>query len=171
MGPTTDDQRIEIVGYDDRFAPDFRRLNVEWLEGFGLLEPADLKYLNAPRESIIVPGGEILLAVKGGTVVGTCAVLPGGPNVVELVKLAVAPAAQRRGIGRRLTAAAVERARALGAEKMVLVSNSRLTAAIRLYESLGFAHAPVPADTGYASADVYMELSLGHRPPSVEAGA
>src|SRR5262249_54518662 len=87
-------------------------------------------------------------------------VLPVGPGVVELVKLAVAPAAQRRGIGRRLTLAALEHAQALGAGKVVLVSNSKLTSAIQLYESLGFKHGPVPQDTAYASADVYMDLVL-----------
>src|SRR5262249_55936601 len=134
--------------------------NSGWLERFGLLEPADAKHLHAPRESIIATGGQILFAVEQGVVVGTCALLRLSPTVVELAKLAVAPAAQRRGIGRRLTVAALEHARARGAEKVGLVSNSKLTSAIRLYESLGFEHAPAPTDTCYASADVYMERPL-----------
>jgi ribosomal protein S18 acetylase RimI-like enzyme len=152
-------ERIDIVGYDDGFAPDFRRLNLEWLEGHGLLEPADLKYLDDPRGAILARGGQILMAVAGEAAVGTCAVLPLG-SVAELVKLAVTPAAQGRGVGRRLAVAAIDYARAAGASTVVLVSNSRLTSAVRLYESLGFRHAPLPADTGYATADVYMELDL-----------
>jgi ribosomal protein S18 acetylase RimI-like enzyme len=161
MTVTPDQDRIEVVGYDDRFAPDFRRLNIEWLEGFGLLEPPDLKHLDAPRESIVALGGQVFFAVAEGIVVGTCAVLPHGANVVEFIKFAVAPAAQRRGIGRRLAVAALEHARTLGAEKVVLISNSKLASAIRLYKSLGFERAPVPSDNEYASADVYMELALG----------
>ena len=161
MAAVPNSERLEIVGYDDRFAADFKRLNVEWLEGFGLLEPADLKHLDAPRETIIAPGGQIFFAMAAGVVLGTCAVRPVVPGVAELVKLAVTPAAQGRGLGRRLAAIAIEHARRLGAAKVVLVSNSRLSSAIRLYESLGFGHAPLPPDTGYASADVYMELVLG----------
>jgi hypothetical protein len=43
MAAVPDPGPIEIVGYDDRFAADFKRLNVEWLEGFGLLEPSDFR--------------------------------------------------------------------------------------------------------------------------------
>jgi ribosomal protein S18 acetylase RimI-like enzyme len=152
---------VEIVGYDDRFAADFARLNAAWLNGYGLFEPADAKHLDAPRASIVEAGGQILFAVDAGAVVGTCAVVRAGPGVVELAKLAVAPEAQGQGIGRRLTIAALEHARDRGATKVILVSNHQLVAAVRLYESLGFVHAPVPADTGYATADVYMELTLG----------
>ncbi len=42
----------------------------------------------------------------------------------------------------------------------MLVSSSKLLAADRLYESLGFRHAPLPREPGYATADVYMELEL-----------
>jgi len=155
-----DQEQVTILGYEERFDADFARLNREWLEGSGLLEEADVKYLDQPRETIINLGGEILFAVAAEQVVGTCAILRVDFTVVELAKLAVAPAAQGRGIGRRLTLAAIDRARSLGAERVVLVSNSKLAAAIRLYESLGFRHAPLPANPGYATADVYMELSL-----------
>jgi GNAT superfamily N-acetyltransferase len=152
---------VRIVDYEDRFASDFARLNREWLEGYGLLEPEDGKYLDAPRESIVEPGGAILLAVDEGGVIGTCAIIPTRPGIFELAKLAVAPDARRRGIGRRLTIAAIDRAVAFGAERMILVSNDKLVAAVRLYESLGFKHAPLPVDLVYATANVYMELELG----------
>src|SRR5262245_11951553 len=164
MAAVPDPGRVEIIGYDDRFAADFKRLNVEWLEGFGLLEQSDLPYLDTPRATIIAPGGQIFFAVEAGAVIGTCAVRPLGPAAAELVKLAVAPGAPRRGVRRRLAAAAIEHARGWGVEKVTLISSSRLTSAIRLYEALGFRHGLLPADTGYASADVYMELDLGPRP-------
>ena len=155
-----DQEQVKILSYEDRFAADFARLNREWLEGFNLFEEADAKHLDAPREAIIDTGGEIFFAVAGERVVGACAILRVNSAVVELAKLAVAPDAQGRGIGRRLTLAAIAHAGAMGAERVVLVSNSKLTSAIRLYESLGFRHAPLPANTGYVTVDVYMELSL-----------
>jgi GNAT superfamily N-acetyltransferase len=156
--------QVEIVGYDERFAADFKRLNLEWLERFGLLEPADLSSLEAPARTIIAVGGQIFFAIETGLVLGTCAVLPLSAQIAELVKLAVAPVGQGRGIGRRLAITAIEHARGWGAKKVTLISNSKLVTAVRLYETLGFKHAPVPQDTGYATANVYMELALAPRP-------
>jgi len=67
---------------------------------------------------------------------------------------------QRRGIGRLLIQTVIDYARSIGAQKVSLVSNSRLRSALRLYEPMDFAHAPLPAKPSYASADVYLELVL-----------
>ena len=155
---------ITILDYTDRHADDFKRLNLEWLEGFGLLEDGDFKHLDHPREGIIDKGGAILLAIEDGEVVGTCAILPSpyssSPRVFEMVKLAVTARAQGKGVGRALAIAALERARELGATSMELVTASRLTSALRLYESLGFIYGPLPADPGYASTDTFMTRKL-----------
>lgn len=151
---------ISIIQFEDRLAGDFGRLNREWLDYSDLMEPADAKYLDSPREAIIRAGGRILFAVEKEDVVGTCAVIPHGEATIELAKLAVTSSARGRGIGRRLTIAAIEQASLMKAEKVILVSNSRLISAIRLYESIGFKHAPITFDPIYAGADVYMELSL-----------
>ena len=42
----------------------------------------------------------------------------------------------------------------------MLLSNSRLAPALRLYETLGFRHAPMPEGVEYARADVHMVLPL-----------
>ncbi len=153
-------ENIKIVTYEDRFAADFARLNREWLEGFGLFEAADAKHLDHPRESIITPGGEIFVATQMDHVVGVCAILPVNATVVEIVKLAVTPKAQGQGIGRQLTQIAIEQARLIGAKRVILLSNILLTSALRLYESLGFQHKPLPPNLAYATANVFMELRL-----------
>lgn len=56
--------------------------------------------------------------------------------------LAVAPEAQRRGIGTALTRALIERATTEGRRRIVLLSLPTMTAAHRLYEGLGFRRAP-----------------------------
>lgn len=155
------DSSIAIVGYEDRFADDFARLNREWLDAHGLYEEADGKQLYAPRREIIDAGGEIFIAVKDGQVVGTCALVRMSHGMFELAKLAVAREVRGAGLGRRLSAFAIERARKLGATRVALVSSTKLTTALRLYESMGFVHMPMPAHQPYATADVYMELELG----------
>ncbi|UOY01349.1 GNAT family N-acetyltransferase [Blastococcus sp. PRF04-17] len=56
--------------------------------------------------------------------------------------LVVDPSAQRRGIGRLLVTACLERARRAGKKRVVLSTDPRMTAAHRLYESLGFTRLP-----------------------------
>jgi putative acetyltransferase len=138
----------------------FATLNRAWLVQHGLLEPPDENQLANPQGTILAPGGQIFVAVRDEDVLGTCAVIPHGAGVVELAKLTVAPAAQGQGLGRRLVEACLAFAREHDIRRVVLVSSSRLPAALRLYEAMGFRHRPLPADVAYATADVYMELDL-----------
>ena len=64
--------------------------------------------------------------------------------------------------------ACVGLARRCGIGRVVLVSSSRLGAALSLYESLGFQRRPLPPDVPYTTADVYMELDLTSSPVPVE---
>lgn len=135
-------------------------LNRAWLVGHNLLEEPDEMHLRNPEGEILAAGGAIFVAEQDGAVVGTCGLLPVADGVYELVKVAVAPAAQGRGIGRQLIEACLAHARACRATRVVLLSNSQLTAALRLYRALGFIDRPVPPDAHYETADVYMELPL-----------
>jgi putative acetyltransferase len=152
--------QFDIVAYQDRHADDFALLNREWLDSFGLYEEPDGKHLYSPREYILDPGGEIFIAENGGRVVGTCALVPVSDNMFEVAKLAVAHEARGQGLGRRLAELALNRARERGATRVVLLSSSKLGPALKLYESLGFEHRPVPGHQPYETADVYMELEM-----------
>ena len=159
---STHDVLIDTYRPEDQ--PAFASLNRAWLTEYGLLEPPDERQLMDPIGQILAPGGQIFVARHSGTVIGTCAVLPIGGGVSELLKLAVAPSAQGLGLGRRLVKGCLDWAREQGAQRLVLESSSKLGAALRLYEGLGFRRAPLPADSMYVTADVYMELDLTARP-------
>ena len=150
----------EIVGYRAEYRDDFEALNLSWLEEHGLLEPADLIFLQEPEQHILEVGGEVYFAVEDGKVLGTCAAIPLTPDRMELAKLVVSPAARGRGIARQLVRAVLGFARESGARSVELTSNSRLQAAVGLYEAMGFQHAPLPADVRYQTANVYMTLDL-----------
>jgi ribosomal protein S18 acetylase RimI-like enzyme len=149
-----------IVTYRPEFREAFERLNRTWLEAHSLLEPADVEYLQDPERHILSSGGQIYFALQNGEVVGTCAAIRASPKVYELAKLAVAPGAQGRGLGRQLSERVLQFARDAGASKIELTSHTALVQAIRLYESLGFQHEPLPADIRYRTANVYMTLDL-----------
>ncbi len=150
-----------IVPFRRELAPAFQRLNLAWIERLFVVEEADRKVLGDPERAIIAPGGQIFFALDEGVPIGTVAVIRFSTARYELAKMAVASSHQRRGIGEQLGAAAIAFARAAGAETVFLLTNSRLSGAIRLYERLGFRHAADPDPPEYARADVYMELPIG----------
>jgi len=147
---------VNIVDYAPNYAAAFERLNREWLETRFCVEPIDQRVLSDPGGAIIAPGGAILFARAGDDILGTVALKHHGEQVFELTKMAVTPRAQRRGTGRALLCAAIERYRALRGACLYLESHSSLTAAIRLYEDAGFLHEDPPAPSEYARANVYM---------------
>ncbi len=117
-------------------------------------EPAlDADYLtelrDVARRAAEVP---VLVAVDArGRVLGGVTYVPGpgtpyseseAPDEAGIRMLAVDPALQGRGIGRRLVEACLERAKAAGRRRLVLLTRPSMTAAQRLYARLGFRRAP-----------------------------
>jgi len=151
---------IAVVPFQSRYAADFRRLNLDWIERLFKVEAPDLKVLDDPEAAIIATGGMIFFAVDAGAPVGTVAVLRVAEGRYELAKMAVATSHQRRGVGELLGRACTAWAAGQGARTVFLETNSRLDGAIRLYERLGFRHAPWPAPSDYARGDVYMEMKM-----------
>ena len=97
--------------------------------------------------------------MHGQDVVGTCALLKVDDTTFELAKMTVTDAARGAGIGRKLAKDVLAKARALGAQRVYLESNTVLEPAIRLYRELGFkeiAAQPSP----YERANIQMELFL-----------
>ncbi|WP_315815431.1 GNAT family N-acetyltransferase [Paraflavitalea speifideaquila] len=93
---------ITIVLYEDRYAADFKRINLEWLDKYNLTESHDLMVLDDPRGTIMDRGGIIFLAMAGDEVVGSAALMKEGEGEYEFAKMAVTPAWQGKGISRQL---------------------------------------------------------------------
>jgi DNA-binding MarR family transcriptional regulator/ribosomal protein S18 acetylase RimI-like enzyme len=147
---------IRILPFEPRYAGAFKRLNLEWLRKYFHVEPIDERVLSRPS-AIVRQGGLILMAQKGRHIIGTCALLKAGESRFELSKMAITEAYQGLGVGRRLLVAALRAFEVRGGGELFLETNSMLVPAIRLYESLGFVHAPRPAGPShYVRADVYM---------------
>ena len=150
---------ISIIIYDDKYAADFKRLNLEWLDKYQLTESHDLMVLDDPRGTIIDRGGIIYLAAAGREIVGSAALIKEGEGVYELAKMAVTPSWQGKGISRLLIDQCLDTARLWKATKLTLFSNSQLKTAIQLYEKYGFHHVKVE-HSPFTTADVKMELEL-----------
>jgi GNAT superfamily N-acetyltransferase len=153
------DAPIEVVPYEPAHREAFRRLNEAWISRYFRIEPPDRRVLDAPQEEILDKGGRIIVAVRGSEVVGVCALLRVDSATFELVKMAVAEAAQGLGVGSRIGQAAIAVAREAGASRLILESNTILAPAIALYRKLGFTEVSgIPSE--YSRCNIHMELEL-----------
>lgn len=133
--------RFSVVEYSDELARVFHDINAQWIASMYRMEDVDRDVLQHPRERIIEPGGVILFVqAEGLGIVGTCALRKSGPASYELTKMGVLESARGLKAGEFLLAAVIERAKALGADPLYLLSNAKSAAAIHLYEKLGFKH-------------------------------
>jgi GNAT superfamily N-acetyltransferase len=150
---------VEIIRYEDRYAADFKTINLEWLEKYNLLEPPDILMLNEPVKQIIEPGGAVFLARSGDQIIGSAALLNEHDGIFELAKMTVIPAWQGKGISKLLIERCLEEAKVLKAKKIILFSNHQLNAALQLYVAYGFVQIEV-TNSPFVTADVKMELAL-----------
>ncbi len=113
----------------------FRTLNEEWISKWFRIEEKDRVTLSDPHGKIIAHGGHVYVAQAGDVVVGTAALLKYGDGIYELSKMAVSPETRGQGVGRKLLAYVIGRARELGAHTVFLGSSKKLANAVHLYES------------------------------------
>jgi len=149
----------KLIAFEPKYAADFKRLNLEWLDKYGLTEEPDLVMLDNPQGEILDSGGCIYLAEEEGEIIGSAALINEGDGRFELAKMAVTTKFQGKGISKLLIEKCLEQAKIWSAKKVYLQSSSKLTTALLLYEKYGFRHVPV-INTHYDTADVMMELEL-----------
>lgn len=150
---------IEIIDYQAAYQSSFERLNKAWLEEYFTVEPIDSYVLEQPEEAIIKPGGIIMLARYEGEIIGTVALKVIEPGVYEMTKMSVDKAYQGIGAGKRLCAAAIARAKAINAKRLLLYTTNVLETAISIYRKHGFVDIPLEPGV-YERANVKMEYPL-----------
>lgn len=174
MGTTrkiADSAAATVVGYREEFREAFEQLNRAWIEAYFVLEEPDREVFRDPRGKILEPGGEIFFVLQGGQVQGTCAVIRHNAEECEIAKMAVAPAARGRGFGDLLMERAIAFAAEVGARRVIIVSNTVLEPAIRLYRKHGFVQVPLEADSRYERANIRLERELRSMEPALRPGA
>jgi len=149
----------EIIEFENKYQPDFYRLNIAWLDKYCLTESHDLMILNDPETAIVNKGGFIWLAKAGDKIVGSAALIKEAGGIFELAKMAVDEAFQGKGISKLLIETCIVKAKEIGAKKIELFSNHQLATALSLYKKYGFNHVEV-SDSPFATADVKMEMNL-----------
>jgi putative acetyltransferase len=95
-----------------------------------------------------------IVAKEQGEVVGCGAFVPRSPDSAEVVRMSVAAAARRQGLGRRILSALCAEAKARGFQRIILETTQTWSEVIAFYQSFGF------RITHYKDGDVYFELLL-----------
>ena len=151
---------IQIIDWQPEYQSAWKSLNIAWISKDYEVEQIDLDTLDFPEKYFIDGGGAVLLAqrISDGEILGTVALQPFGNGVLELAKMTVSENARGLKIGELLGVAALERARALGAKRVFLLSNaSKAYQAINLYFKLGFRCVALES-MEFKRANIQMEL-------------
>lgn len=129
---------MQIIEYDPKYRQDFVTFNTDWIiDNFGFLEEED-KETFANIETAIENGGMVFFAVEDGVCLATCMAHPMEDDCWEICKLASNKHRNHKGCGSAVFEAAMNWAINHGAKKLFLLSNSKLKAALHIYEKYGF---------------------------------
>lgn len=98
--------------------------------------------------------GVFLCVWSGDELVGTGALKRHADGSAEIVRMSVASAWRRRGVGRAIASALLDEARAQGHRRIILETTETWDDAVRFYLGLGF------VITHHKNGDVYFALEL-----------
>lgn len=150
---------LQIIPFQPNLQSEFYAISAIWIETYFKLEAADLRVLENPQTEIIDKGGYVAFVADENGILGTGALKKLDETTFELIKMGVRPEAQGKGAGRFLANHLIEIAKAKGAQRVVLESNTKLKVALQLYEKLGFIEIPM-GETEFCRCDYKAELWL-----------
>lgn len=149
----------KIITYQPEYKQHFIDLNAAWLEEYFFIEKHDTEVFENIEGVILNPGGEIFFCLVNDEVAGTVAMQKVNDKVYEMAKLAVDKKFQGQKLSSLLVDACIDFAKKKNAEKIMLMSSTKLTPALNLYRKYNFTETPLDA-TDYHRADIQMELYL-----------
>ena len=139
--------------------PSFIKLNQDWISEYFEIEDIDIALAKNPKK-IIDDGGFVFSLVDNKTIVGVCALFNEGNGVFELARMAVAKQCQGQGYGSVLIKTCLNKLNHIGASKVHLLSNTKLTTAINLYKKHGFETVSLGQHPVYSRANIIMALNI-----------
>lgn len=129
---------MKIIPFDERYRQDFINFNTDWIiSHFGFLEEHDKETFEKIDEEMAA-GAMIFFAVEDDTALATCMTVPTEGTTWELCKLGSNKNIPHKGAGSAVFEAAMTWALDHGAERLFIISNSKLKPALHIYEKYGF---------------------------------
>ena len=130
---------MKIIPYHEKYKEAFIQFNTDWIkDNFGYLEKEDIDTFEHIDESL-EKGAMIYFALDGDHVLAACMAKPTeDPRTWELCKLGSNKHLPHKGAGSAVFEASMNWAASHGAERLFILSNSKLKAALHIYEKYGF---------------------------------
>ncbi|WP_433565403.1 GNAT family N-acetyltransferase [Nocardia sp. CA-151230] len=164
------DGRVEIRVAEPGDYPAIGELTVEVYVGEGHVNPRSPYVEELADTATRAAAAEILVAVRDGELLGSLTMARPGtpfadiarPGELEFRMLAVSKGARGLGIGTALMRRVIDTARAEGFGAVVLTTMPTMQDARRMYDRLGFAHAPERdwrTDTGLQLTVMRLEIA------------
>lgn len=129
---------ISFIAYHENYSEEFRSLNEAWLRSYLNISKHDKEVLADPREKIIKKNGEIFLMTSGEEIIGSFALQKLNKYDCELSKFTIKKAFRGRNLGEAMLTYAINRAKKLNYQSIILFTHHELKEATQLYEKVGF---------------------------------
>lgn len=149
---------MNIVSYQEKYKKDFIALNLVWINKYFKVETQDIKMLNEV-EDFLKKGAAIYFAVEQDQVIATCMVTPIDDHTWEICKLATDEHHMGKGAGSAVLKACMNYAKEHNAKKLIIVTNTVLSAAMHLYTKFGFQEVPID-NMEYERVNIQLELDV-----------
>lgn len=149
---------MDIISYQEKYKKEFVELNLIWIKKYFKVEPQDVEMLNN-IENFLVKGAMVYFAVEQDKAIATCMVMPRENQVWEICKLATDEHYMGRGAGSAVLTACMNYAKDHGAVKLMIVTNTVLSAAMHLYTKVGFKEVPID-NMEYERVNIQLEMPI-----------
>lgn len=147
---------MKVITFEEKYRQAFIDFNTEWIvSNFGFLEEHDKETFEKIDEEIKA-GAMIFFAVEDDVALATCMAMPMQGATWELCKLGSNKNVPHKGAGSAVFEAAMNWALGHGAERLFILSNSKLKPALHIYEKYGFQEIELE-DYEYVRGDIAFE--------------
>ena len=129
---------MKVIPFEERYRQDFIDFNTDWIvSNFGFLEEHDKETFDKIDKELET-GAMIFFAVENDVALATCMAMPMEGTTWEICKFGSNKNVPHKGAGSAVFEAAMEWALNHGADRLFILSNSKLKPALHIYEKFGF---------------------------------
>lgn len=147
---------MKVIPFEEKYRQDFIDFNTDWIvSNFGFLEEHDKETFHKIDEEMEA-GAMIFFAVENDIALATCMAMPLEGTTWELCKLGSNKNIPHKGAGSAVFEASMKWALEHGAERLFILSNSKLKPALHIYEKYGFREIKLD-DYEYVRGDIAFE--------------
>ncbi len=147
---------MKIISFTEKYRQDFIDINTDWIvSNFGSLEEHDIEAFKKIDEQMQA-GAMIFFAIENDTVLATCMAMPMEGTTWEICKLGANKNVPHKGAGSAVFEASMKWAINHGAERLFIVTNTKLKPALHIYEKYGFKEIKL-TDYRYTRGNIALE--------------